>query len=463
MAIASSTRRRRRLSPGTAVAVSPPRRRTELGLLALAAVVIVALYVLAALGKTAHLPGDVGPVLGVMIGLAVVAHLALRRFAPRADPVLLPVGFALNGVGYVFITRLNSHLAGLQAMWSAAGVIGFVGTLVVVRRVRDLERYRYTFALVGLGLLLTPLVPGIGANINGNRIWLRLGPFSIQPGEFAKLALAVFFASYLVERRELLSSRRRIGSVHVPQIRLRVLGPILLAWGFAMLVIIAEKDLGSSLLLFGLFVSMLWVTTGLTTYLVAGTGMFLAGAYYTYTAFAHVTVRVQIWLDPWKDAQGKGYQIVQSMFAFGSGGVVGDGIGLGSPTRIPAVSTDFIFAAIGEELGLVGTTAVLVAFLVMVGSGLRIALKAEREFDKLLATGLTAIIGLQAFIIIGGVTRLVPLTGITLPFVSYGGSSLVANYVLLALLLRISDEVASDEEVGASDLEPAGRGRGRPS
>lgn len=435
-----------RYPPGTEIPVAPPRRRTELGLLLIAAIIVVGLYVLASLGATAELPANVGPVLGVMLGFAVLAHLAVRALAPRADPVLLPVAFALNGVGYVFITRLDHELAALQATWTAVGIFGFFVTLSAVRRVRDLERYRYTFLILGIGLLLTPLVPGLGATINGSRIWLRVGPFSFQPGEFAKLALAVFFASYLVEHRELLGSVRKVGSVHVPQIKLRVLGPILLAWGFAMLIIVAEKDLGSSLLLFALFVVMLWVASGRATYLVGGSGMFLAGAYFCYRSLTHVRDRVQIWLDPWSRAETQGFQIVQSMFAFGSGGVIGSGIGLGSPGRIPEVETDFIFSAIGEELGLLGTTAVLMAYLLMVGSGLRVAMKATREFDKLLATGLTAILGIQAFIIIGGVTRLVPLTGITLPFVSYGGSSLLANFVLMALLLRISDDVATDTE-----------------
>jgi peptidoglycan glycosyltransferase len=419
-------------------ATAPPRaarrtnrRRTELGLLVLVALLIVGAYVLASLGRSASLPANVGPFLAVILMLLGVGHLALRRFAPDADPILLPLAGLLNGVGYVFIARLDQHLAGLQATWTALGMIAFVATLAFVRRAGDLERYRYTFALGGIFLLLMPLLPKIGQNIGGNRIWVRIGPMSFQPGELAKIVLAIFFASYLTEREDLLQEFR--GGV-------RVLGPIVLAWLFSLLVMTAERDLGSSLLFFALFVVMLWLATSRAAYLGIGAAMFAVGALFSYSQFTHVRDRVQIWLHPFALFNGKGFQLVQSMFALGTGGLVGVGIGLGSPNRIPAVATDFIFSAIGEELGLLGTTAVLVAFLLIIGAGLKIAVRAHRPFEKLLAAGLTTIIGVQTFIIVGGVTRLVPLTGITLPFVSYGGSSLLANYVLLALLLRISNE-----------------------
>jgi len=407
-----------------------PRRRTELGLVLLAGLVTASALTLASLGKVGEPPPGI-LVFGVaMLVLLGVAHLAVRRLAPNADPVILPVALLLNGIGYVMIARLDQRLAGLQAVWSAIGIAAFIGTLVVVRRVRDLERYRYTFLVVGLGLLLLPLVPGLGRNINGARIWIRVGPIGFQPGELAKIVLALFFASYLVERRELLAER----------LRLRILLPVLLAWGVSILIMVAEKDLGSSLLFFGLFVGMVWVATNQWLYVAGGATMFAAGATVAYKMFGHVRTRVTIWIDPWADSQNKGYQIVQAMFAFGSGGTLGAGLALGSPQRIPAAATDFIFAAIGEELGLVGTTGVLLAFLLLIGAGLRIAILCQNPFEKLLATGLTLIVGFQTFIIIGGVTRLVPLTGITLPFVSYGGSSIVANYILIALLLRTSDE-----------------------
>jgi peptidoglycan glycosyltransferase len=414
------------------------RRSTELGLVLLGGVVTAALYTLASLGRTASIPADIGPFLGVVLGLVLVAHLATRRFAPGADGVLLPVAGLLNGVGYVFIARLDQDLAGLQAVWTAVGIAAFIATLVVVRRTRALEGYRYTLMFIGIGLLLLPLVPGVGRTINGARIWVSLGPVSFQPGEFAKIVLAVFFASYLVEKREVLAMASvRLGPVMLPD--LRHFGPVLLAWGASLIVMFYERDLGSSLLFFAVFVVMLWVATERASYLAVSMLLFGGGALLAWRVFSHVQVRVDNWLDPWQDVSGDGFQTVQGTFALAFGGVTGTGLGLGSPGRIPAAETDFIFAAIGEELGLAGTTAVLVAFLLMVGTGLRIALQADNPFEKLLAAGLTAILGLQSFIIMGGVIRLVPLTGITLPFVSYGGSSLVANYVLLALLMRISD------------------------
>ena len=418
--------------------ISALRRSTELGLVLLGGVVTAALYTLASLGRTASIPADIGPFLGVVLGLVLVAHLATRRFAPGADGVLLPVAGLLNGVGYVFIARLDEGLAGLQAVWTAVGIAAFIATLVVVRRTRTLEGYRYTLMFIGIGLLLLPLVPGVGRTINGARIWVSLGPVSFQPGEFAKIVLAVFFASYLVEKREVLAMASvRLGPIMLPD--LRHFGPVLLAWGASLIVMFYERDLGSSLLFFAVFVVMLWVATERASYLAVSMLLFGGGALLAWRVFSHVQVRVDNWLDPWQDVTGDGFQTVQGTFALAFGGVTGTGLGLGSPGRIPAAETDFIFAAIGEELGLAGTTAVLVAFLLMVGTGLRIALQADNPFEKLLAAGLTAILGLQSFIIMGGVIRLVPLTGITLPFVSYGGSSLVANYVLLALLMRISD------------------------
>jgi cell division protein FtsW (lipid II flippase) len=335
-------------------------------------------------------------------------------------------------------------------MWTALGVAAFVGTLLVVRRTRDLERFRYTFALIGIGLLLMPLLPVIGRNINGARLWVRVGGISFQPGEFAKVTLCIFLASYLVEKRELLSiGTRRIGRMVVPDFK--YFGPILLAWGLSMLVLVAERDLGSSVLFFALFLAMLWVATARGAYLFIGAGMFTVGSLLAVKAFAHVHERISIWLNPWPVANGTGFQTIQALFALAAGGIFGTGLALGSPQRIPEVATDFIFAAVGEELGLLGTAAIIITFLLIVGTGFRIAMRAESSFEKLLATGLTTIIGVQAFIIIGGVTRLVPLTGITLPFVSYGGSSLLANYVLLALLLRVSDSEATRRSTIVAD------------
>ncbi len=419
------------------------RRNTELALLLMAAIVIVASYVLATLGRLSEIPANIVPFLGVILGLLLVAHVATRRLAPEADPVLLPLAGLLNGFGYVFIARLDEDLAGLQATWTLLGVGAFIATLVVVRPARWLEQYRYTLMLVGIGLLVMPLVPVLGSEINGARIWVSVGPINFQPGEFAKIALAIFFAGYLVDKREVLAlSSTRLLGMAIPEAR--HLGPILLAWGASVLVMVAEKDLGSSLLFFALFVVTLWVGTERPSYLVMSLVLFAGGAALAYSRFGHVQDRVEVWLDPFDDPFGEGFQVTQSAFALADGGLTGTGLGVGSPNtaNIPAVETDFIFAIIGEELGLAGSTAILVAFLLMIGSGLRVAITAERPFEKLLATGLTMLLGFQAFIIIAGVIRVLPLTGVTLPFVSYGGSSLLANWVLVALLLRISDDSA---------------------
>lgn len=435
------TRRRSRQTP-----TRPNRRRTELGLIVLAVLLTGGLYALASLGKSGSLPANIGPFLGVIFLLLLVAHIGMRFLAPDADPILLPVAGLLNGIGYVFIARLDvkGQAAG-QALWTAIGVAAFLVVLAVVRHARDLERYRYSVGLVGVGLLLLPLVPHIGVDVNGARLFVHLGPLSFEPAEISKILLAIFFASIMVERAELLrTATRRIGRFMV--LDPKYLGPILLAWGFSLVVITAENDLGSSFLFFTMFIGMLFVATGRYYYLGLGGGLFGGGAYLALKFVGHAQTRVSGWLDPWAHASGSGYQIIQGWFAIAAGGVFGDGPGQGTPQQIPEASTDFIFAAIAEEVGLVGSTAVLIGILLMVGSGLRIALRAEREFEKLLATGLSMILGIQTFVIVGGVTRLIPLTGITLPFVAYGGSSLVTNYILIALLLRISHETNSPTE-----------------
>jgi peptidoglycan glycosyltransferase len=284
-------------------------------------------------------------------------------------------------------------------------------------------------------LLLLPLLPIVGRTINGSRIWVSFGPVNFQPGEFAKLALAVFFAGYLVEKRELLAINRSFGPIALPDPK--HLGPVLIAWGVALVVMVLEKDLGSSLLFFTLFLVLIWVATERASYLAVGVVLFAGGGYVAFNAFSHVQERFDTWIDPW--GKDKGYQVVQAAFAFADGGLAGRGLNLGVPYKIPVVESDMIFAAIGEELGMVGAASVLVAFLLMIGAGLRIAQQSSDGFERLLATGLTTLLGFQAFIIMAGVVRLLPLTGVTLPFVSYGGSSLLANWVLLAVLLRISD------------------------
>jgi peptidoglycan glycosyltransferase len=425
------------------------RRSRELGLGLLAVVVTCAGYVLLLLADKPDIPADLWLFLAAVLGLYVVAHLAVRRFAPRSDPTLLPIAFILNGIGYVTISRLDRDLARVQAVWTAVGIGAFVLTLVVVRNIRTLERYKYTFLLIGIAALLLPSLPGIGQEINGSRLWVRFGPVNFQPSEGAKVLLVVFFAAYLVDKRELLATgTRHIGRLRFPDPK--HLGPLLLAWAFSILVMVREKDLGSSLLFFTVFAAMLYIATDRWSYLVVALGMFLAGAFVAYQIFTHVQDRVTSWIDPWSVSHTKGFQLVQSLFALGSGGFAGTGLGLGSPQKIPNASTDFVLSAIGEELGLLGTVAVLMLFLLLVGSGFRIAMQSDRPFSKLFASGLTTILGVQTFVIVGGVIRVIPLTGVTLPFVSYGGSSLIANFVIIALLLRISDEtIARAEAPGA--------------
>lgn len=432
------------------------RRNSELVLIILSGVVTTAAYVLAAVGRLSSIPANVLPFLIVVLGLFFAAHVATRFLAPEADGLLLPLAGLLNGLGYVFIARLNDDLAAQQAVWTFLGVALYCATLLVVRRSRDLEQFRYILLLIGLGLLVLPLMPVIGQTINGSRIWVSIGPVNFQPGEFAKLALAIFFASYLVDKRELFRAGTwRVGPLRLPEPKHAA--PVLLAWGVSLLVMISQKDLGTSLLFFMLFLIMLWVSTERLAYLLAGMVLFMGGAYVAWTQFSHVQTRVSSWLNPWEDPLGGGYQVIEAQFGLASGGITGTGPGRGYPQRVPAAETDFIFATIGEELGLLGATALLMAFVLMIGSGLRAALGARRPFSKLLATGLTGLLGVQAFIIIAGVTRVLPLTGVTLPFVSYGGSSLLANYAILAIIVRISDEQTNRP----ADVPTPGRRRPR--
>jgi cell division protein FtsW (lipid II flippase) len=427
------------------------RRGTQLALTLLAVLLSVGAYSLVTLGRTGRTPADVGGFVAAL-GLAYVGtHLLIRRFAPAGDPTLFPTAAVLSGLGYATIYRLNPGLAEEQFGWLMVGLFLFAATLVIIRDHRSLDAYTYTIGLVGLALLLLPTAPGLGRTINGARLWVRVGPLTFQPAEIGKVLIVIFLASYLNAKKELLALvTRRIGPIRLPEPR--YLGPLAVAWAVSLAVLFMEKDLGSSLLFFGIFVIMLWAATGRATYLALGVVLMVAGALMGYALFGHVQARVDIWLhalDP-KNVHQFGYgQVAQAQFGMATGGMVGSGLGQGSPDLIPFAATDFIFAAVGEELGLFGTTAVLMLYFVLVGRGFRIALAREDGFSKLLAIGLTSALAFQTFIIVGGVTRLIPLTGITLPFVSYGGSSLVANFVLLALLLRVSS--------------PAGpRGRRRP-
>ena len=422
------------------------RRGAELFLLVLALAVGVGAYAAVGLGVEGEVPTGLLTYGGWLAGLVVVAHVVVRFVAPYADPVLLPVVAALNGLGLAIIHRLDLSLdttyARQQLTWMSLGVLLFVITLVVLRDHRVLQRFTYTSGLTAIVLLLLPLVPGLGTEINGAQIWINVGPFSFQPGEVAKLLLVVTFAGYLVLHRDALAlAGRRVLFVDLP--RGRDLGPILLMWLVSLGILVFQTDLGSSLLFFGLFLIMLYVATERAGWLIVGAGLFLGGALLAYRFEPHVRIRVDTWLHPfdfYDDADGaKSYQLVESMFGMGWGGLLGRGLGLGMPQRIPRAESDFIMGALGEELGLTGVIAVIVLYGLIVERALRASLICRDGFGKLMAVGLGSVVALQVFVVIGGVTRLIPLTGLTTPFLSYGGSSLVANWVLIALLLRISD------------------------
>lgn len=425
------------------------RRSAELFMLLLALAVGIGAYAAVGVGVQGRVPADVLTYGGWLASLSLAAHLAIRLVAPYADPVLLPLVVALNGIGLAVIHRLdlaalaqgNTHdYARRQLLWMTLGVVLFVITLVGLRDHRLLQRFTYTFGLIGLALLLLPLVPGLGKEVGGALIWIRLGPFTFQPGEVAKVVLVITFASYLVAHRDALAlAGRRLLIVDLP--RGRDLGPLLVMWLVSLGILVGQRDLGSSLLFFGLFMVMLYVATERAGWLLVGGTLFTVGALAAYKVFGHVQQRVDSWIDPWSryDVPGGSYQLIEGMFGMAWGGLLGRGFGEGSPDRIPAANTDFIIAAIGEELGLTAVMAILVCYGLIVERGLRAALICRDDFGKLVATGLAAVLALQVFVVIGGVTRLVPLTGLTTPFLSYGGSSLVANWVIVALLLRISD------------------------
>jgi cell division protein FtsW (lipid II flippase) len=418
------------------------RRGAELFLLLLGLAVGIGAYAAVGLGLDGTVPADIVGYSGWLAGLAIGAHLVVRFTAPYADPVLLPVVTALNGLGLAVIYRVDSalttSLSTKQLTWTTVGVVLFAAVLLALRDHRRLQTFTYTMGLAAILLLLLPLVPGLGTQINGARIWISVGGFSFQPGEVAKLALVIAFAGYLVLHRDALAlAGRRVLGIDLP--RGRDLGPILAMWLVSLGVLVFQRDLGSSLLFFGLFVVMLYVATERPGWVVVGTTLFAAGAFTAYSLFGHVQQRVEGWLDPFSDTDRFG-QIVEALYGLAYGGLVGRGLGQGDPWRIPFAYSDFIVAAVGEELGLTGVLAVLLLFGLIVERSLRTALLCRDGFGKLMATGFGVVFALQVFVVVGGVTKLIPLTGLTTPFMSYGGSSMVANWMVIALLLRISDQ-----------------------
>jgi len=424
------------------------RRGAELFLIVLSLVVGVGAYAAVGLGVEGSIPANIIGYGGWLAVLVVVCHVVVRITAPYADPVLLPVVAALNGVGLAMIYRIDlaelaqnedaNTFASDQLIWMTLGVLLFVAVLFLLKDHRRLQAFTYTSGLAAIALLLLPLFPVLGTEINGARIWINLGPMSFQPGEIAKVLLVIFFAGYLVLHRDALAlAGRRVAGIDLP--RGRDLGPILGMWLISLGILVFQRDLGSSLLFFGLFLVMLYVATERPGWLIVGGTLFLAGSYLGYLLFSHVKARVGAWLDPF-GSEYDAYQIIQGMYGQAWGGLVGRGLGQGDPTLIPFSYSDFIVAAIGEELGLTGVMAIIVLYGLIVERGLRTALVCRDGFGKLVATGLAFVFALQVFVVIGGVTKLIPLTGLTTPFMSYGGSSLVANWAIIALLLRISDQ-----------------------
>ncbi len=420
----------------------PPKASRGLGLLLVAIAVTVAAYAIVGLGLDDRVPADLTS-WGLVIGLAYLGAWAVTRWAARrADPVVFPIAAVLAGLGLVMIYRImlgrgEAGVAQQQAVWLLIGLAAYALTLVIVRDDRQLDAYTYTIGLAGVALLLLPVVPGIGTQVNGARLWINVGVFTVQPAEFGKIFVVVFLASYLTEKRELLAAGT--GRFGLP--RAKDLGPLALAWAASLVVLFLERDLGASLLFFGVFVVMLWVASGRFGYLLVGAALFVAGAVIGYLAFSHVQARVDYWLHALDPATVHDFgfgQLAQSWFGLATGGIAGTGFGRGSPGLIPYAASDFIFSAFGEELGMLGTSALLLLYLALVGRGLRIAIERTDTFGKLLATGLTATLALQTFVIVAGVTRLIPLTGVPLPLVSYGGSSRLATFVMLGLLVRVS-------------------------
>ena len=391
------------------------------------------------------------------LAVCIATHVFLRFRLPDADPYLFPLAATLTAFGLVMIYRIDETLARDQANWFVLGLVLFALTIVFLRDYEVLERYRYTIAIGGLLLLLAPRVPGIGQQVNGAYLGVKIGPIAFQPAEFTKLAIVVFLASYLREHREvLIVGARRVLGVTLPP--LKHFGPMLVVWGASMFMLVFIRDLGSSLMFFAAFLALLYVATGRFSFVVIGMAMFLVGAWFFAATVPHVHDRVEIWLHPYNDPQETGYQILNSIFAQADGGLFGKGFGQSlivipgtNDALLPAAQTDTIYSLIVNEVGLFGACGMLLVYLLIAARGFKIALIANDGFSKLLATGLTAVFAIQAFVIVGGVTRVIPLTGVTLPFISYGGSSIVANFVLLALLLLISDRARREA------AEPAGR------
>jgi cell division protein FtsW (lipid II flippase) len=428
------------------------RRRTELIMLVFVFALVAFAFANVGFSLKGTLPSGLAEYMGAFIVIIVAAHLVMRRFAPYADPLLLPLAAVLNGLGIVMTYRLaaqgsllsapmSSSATSIQILYSAIGIGCFVAVLALIREPRVLQRYTYTLGAIGILLVALPaLLPASISEVAGAKIQVRLGSFTIQPEEFAKLALAISFAGYLVAKRDVLAlAGRRVLGLDLP--RARDLGPILVAWAASLVLLVSESDVGTSAVFMGLFVAMLYIATSRTSWLLLGFGMFVAGAFAAAKLFAHVGERFDIWLHPFtgSNPSNNAFQLVQGLYGMASGGLLGKGLGAGQPYITPLVQSDLVISAFGEELGLAGLMAILLIYGLIVQRGLRTAILVKDPFSKLLAGGLSFMLALQVFVIVGGVTRLIPLTGITTPFLSQGGSSLVGSWILVALLTRVSD------------------------
>lgn len=426
------------------IRLRPASRFTELSLLVWVGALIATGSVAVVASQVSSLETDQLVVPGAFLALAVLLHLFLVAIGSRGDQLLVPLALGLTAIGLVLVQRLApAQLLVQQFTWSVVAAAVFVAAMLVPRDLTLLSRYKYTWALLGLVLLASPLAPVIGREINGARIWISVGPANFQPAEAVKILLVVFFAAYLDEHRELLATPpRRFGPIPIPPVPYLV--PIVLMWALAMGVMVLQNDLGATLLFFGIFLAMLYLATGEVFYSLIGLVMLVAGSAVAATVFSHVNARIETWLAPFSDELrfGAGYQLVQGLFALANAGLFGAGWGNGMPERIPVVWSDFVFAAFTEETGFVGALGLLALYLVFVFRGMAIALRAPTPFLQLLAGGLSFILAFQTLVIVAGNAKLIPLTGVTLPFLSYGGSSLVTNYLLVALLLRVSEATA---------------------
>ena len=451
-------------TPSPSGALRGPRKHriSELLLILLAVVISAGAYTLVGVGTQDEIPANVYSYTAWLAALGIGMHIIVWWRASYADPILVPIAVLLNGIGLAMIYRIDNALetraATSQLMWMTLGTLLAALVIVFLRDHRLLRRYTYTAGLAALILLLLPLIPGLGRTVNGARIWIFLGPLSFQPGEIAKILLAIFFAGYLVAYRDqMVLAGPKILGIRFP--RLRDMGPILVAWVTSVGILVFQRDLGTSLLYFGLFVAMLYVATAKKTWIFLGLGMFAAGALVASQLFSHVQQRIDGWLgaltaEEYNKTPGGSYQLVQGMFGMSDGGLVGNGLGEGRPHVVPYANSDFIFASLGEELGMIGLFAILLLYVLLFERGMKIATAAKDGFGTLFAAGISFTIALQCFIVIGGVTRLIPLTGLTTPFLAAGGSSLVANWIIIGLLLRISDNARRPQEEFATGVLP---------